>query len=85
MLMKNKIKDIINSLDFKTKMIIKNGFKFCIFLCVISLSLLVTYIFWVSIPLVFNVGIMLFQMSLLFSVEFLICGIVVDSLKKRLI
>ena len=55
--MKNKIKDIINSLDFKTKMIIKNGFKFCIFLCVISLSLLVTYIFWVSIPLVFNVGI----------------------------
>ena len=83
--MKNKIKDIINSLDFKTKMIIKNGFKFCIFLCVISLSLLVTYIFWVSIPLVFNVGIMLFQMSLLFSVEFLICGIVVDSLKKRLI
>ena len=83
--MKNKIKDIINSLDFKTKMIIKNGFKFCIFLCVISLSLLVTYIFWVSIPFVFNVGIMLFQMSLLFSVEFLICGIVVDSLKKRLI
>ena len=55
------------------------------FLCVISLVLLVTYIFWFSTPLVFNVGIMIFQMSLLFSVEFLICGIVVDSLKKRLI
>ena len=83
--MKNKIIDIINSLDSKTKVIIKSGFKFCTFLCVISLVLLVTYIFWFSTPLVFNVGIMIFQMSLLFSVEFLICGIVVDSLKKRLI
>ena len=85
MLMKNKINDIINNLDFKTKVIIKNGFKFCTFLCAISLFLLVTYIFWFSIPLVFNIGIMIFEMSLLFSVEFLVCGIVVDSLKKRLI
>jgi len=83
--MKNKINDIINNLDFKTKVIIKNGFKFCTLLCAISLFLLVTYIFWFSIPLVFNIGIMIFEMSLLFSVEFLVCGIVVDSLKKRLI
>ena len=83
--MKNKINDIINNLDFKTKVIIKNGFKFCTFLCAISLFLLVTYIFWFSIPLVFNIGIMIFEMILLFSVEFLVCGIVVDSLKKRLI
>ena len=83
--MKNKINDIINNLDFKTKVIIKNGFKFCTFLCAISLFLLVTYIFWFSIPWVFNIGIMIFEMSLLFSVEFLVCGIVVDSLKKRLI
>ena len=83
--MKNKINNIINNLDFKTKVIIKNGFKFCTFLCAISLFLLVTYIFWFSIPLVFNIGIMIFEMSLLFSVEFLVCGIVVDSLKKRLI
>ena len=83
--MKNKINDIINNLDFKTKVIIKNGFKFCTFLCAISLFFLVTYIFWFSIPLVFNIGIMIFEMSLLFSVEFLVCGIVVDSLKKRLI
>ena len=83
--MKNKINDIINNLDFKTKVIIKNGVKFCTLLCAISLFLLVTYIFWFSIPLVFNIGIMIFEMSLLFSVEFLVCGIVVDSLKKRLI
>ena len=83
--MKNKINNIINNLDFKTKVIIKNGFKFCTFLCAISLFLLVTYIFWFSIPWVFNIGIMIFEMSLLFSVEFLVCGIVVDSLKKRLI
>lgn len=83
--MKNKINDIINNLDFKTKVIIKNGFKFCTLLCAISLFLLVTYIFWFSVPLVFNIGIMIFEMSLLFSVEFLVCGIVVDSLKKRLI
>ena len=83
--MKNKIKDILNNLDVKTKVIIKNGFKFCTLLCLFSLFLLITYIFWFSVPLVFYIGIMLFQMSLLFSVEFLVCGIVVDSLKKRLI
>ena len=59
--MKNKINDIINNLDFKTKVIIKNGFKFCTLLCAISLFLLVTYIFWFSIPLVFNIGIMILK------------------------
>ena len=83
--MKNKIKDTLNNLDQKTKLIIKNGITSCIILCILSISLLITYIFWFSIPIIFNIGIMLFQISLLFSVEFLICGIVVDSLKKRLI
>ena len=85
MLMKNKIKDTIKNLDQKTKLIIKNGITFCIILCILSISLLITYIFWFSTPLIFNIGIMLFQISLLFSVEFLICVIVVDSFKKRLI
>ena len=80
--MKNKIKDTLNNLD-KNKINNKKwNYIFCIILCILSISLLITYIFWFSTPLIFNIGIMLFQISLLFSVEFLICGIVVDSLKK---
>lgn len=83
--MKNNVLKIFNNLEVKTKNIIKNGVKFCSIICSISLIMLLVYIFEFSAPILFEVGILLFQMSLLFSIEFLICGIVVDPLKKKLI
>ena len=81
----DKLKNTFQSLEKQTKTIIKNGVKFCFMLCIISLIFLLTYDFGFSNPLFFEVGIALFKISLLFSIEFLICGIVVDSLKKNLI
>ncbi len=81
----DKMKDTFQKLETQTKTIMKNGIQFCFFLCIISLIVLLTYDFMVENPLLFDIGIVLFKMSLLFSIEFLICGIVVDSLKKNMI
>ena len=82
---KNKIINIFKNLETQTIRIIKNGIKCCFGICLISIFILLTYTFIYSTPLLFDIGIILFKMSLLFSIEFLICGIVVDSLKKNII
>ncbi len=82
---KNKIINIFKNLENQTIRIIKNGIKGCFGICLISIFILLTYTFIYSTPLLFDIGIILFKMSLLFSIEFLICGIVVDSLKKNII
>ncbi len=81
----NKIKTTFLSLDQQTKKIIKTGIKFCFAICIISLIILLTYDFAFGNPNLFEIGILLFKISMLFSSEFLICGIVVDSIKKHLI
>lgn len=81
----DKMKHTFQKLETQTKTIMKNGIQFCFFLCIISLIVLLTYDFIVENPLLFDIGILLFKMSSFFSIEFLICGIVVDSLKKNLI
>ncbi len=83
--MVQKLKDIFGNLEKQTKRIIKVGVQFCFILCIISLAILLTYDFAFSSPSLYDIGITLFNMSAMFAVEFLICGIVVDSLKKRLI
>ena len=81
----NKIIEIFKNLDSKTIKIIKNGLKFCTIICTIAIAILLVYIFTNTSPIIYEIGIILFKTSLLFSVEFLICGIVVDSIKKQLI
>ena len=80
----DKMKYTFDNLEQQTKKIIKAGVKFCFILCIISLIILLTYDFAIDSPQLFDIGIALFKMSSLFSIEFLICGIVVDSLKKGL-
>lgn len=81
----NKIIDCFKNLDKLTKLIINNGLKFCLFLGLISISVLVTYNFSLTIPILFYVGFVLFRLSLIFGIEFVICGIVVDGIKKQII
>lgn len=81
----DKMKYTFDNLEQQTKKIIKTGVKFCFILCIISLIILLTYDFAIDSPQLFDIGIALFKMSSIFSIEFLICGIVVDSLKKNLI
>ena len=83
--MLNKIIDCFKNLDKLTKLIMNNGLKFCLFLGLISIAVLVTYNFSLTIPILFYVGFVLFRLSLIFGIEFVICGIVVDGIKKQII
>lgn len=68
-----------------THKILKYGLKFCFILCLISVSILLTYNLNFHYPYMYYIGISLFRLSLIFSIEFIICGFVVDSIKKQLI
>ena len=84
---KKLLKNILNSsknLEKITYKIMKNGFKFCFFLCIISTLILSLYNSTYSLN-AYNIGISLFKLSIYFTVEFIICGFIVDSIKKKLI
>ncbi len=73
------------NLDKLTKMIMSYGLKFCLMICLISLAILLTYNFSFTIPILFTIGFILFRLSLIFGIEFVICGFVVDGIKKQMI
>lgn len=81
------INNIINSfknLDKLVRQIMKIGLKFCSILGILSLIILVTYNLSFTIPIVFTIGLILFKLSLIFGVEFIICGFAADRIKKQL-
>lgn len=78
----NYLKKSFLNLNKKTKQILKSGWKFCLIICIISLFFLITYNIFVHNPLFYKLGISLFKLSMIFAIEFLICGYVVDSIKK---
>lgn len=73
------------NLDKLTKMIMSYGLKFCLMICLISLAILLTYNFSFTIPILFTIGFILFRLSLIFGIEFVICGFIVDRIKKQMI
>lgn len=73
------------NLDKLTKMIMSYGLKFCLMICLISLAILLTYNFSFTIPILFTIGFILFRLSLIFGIEFVICGFIVDGIKKQMI
>ena len=79
-----KIIDTYKNFEKTTNSIIKIGLRFCVFLCLISISILVTYLIS-KVPLTYYIGISIFRLSTIFSIEFIICGFVVDKIKKELI
>lgn len=79
-----KILEIYNDFEKITNSIIKMGLRFCVFLCLISISILVTYLIS-KVPLTYYIGISILRLSIIFSIEFIVCGFVVDGIKKQLI
>lgn len=77
----DKMFKIFNNLDKLTYKIMKNGLRFCTFLCSISIFILLFYDFQLQSPFVFNIGLIIFKLSIIFGVEFIICGIVADKIK----
>jgi len=80
-----KIYDSYKNFEKITYKILKGGLEFCLFLCLLSVSILLTYNLFVHSPLMYYVGISLFKLSLIFGIEFIICGFVTDGIKKELI
>ncbi len=82
------LKNIISNfqhLDKITFKIMKHGLTFCFIICILSGIILLTYDFAFPSPFMYYIGIRLFQLSLIFGIEFIICGFVVDGIKKQLI
>ena len=73
------------NLDKNTYKILYKGLEFCFLLASFSAFILLSYILFLQAPLVYYIGINLFKLSLVFGVEFIICGFIVDSIKKQLI
>ena len=76
-----KIINSFNNLDKLTKIIMSNGLIFSAFIGLVAIVLLVTYNFSFTFPILFTIGFVLFRLSLIFGIEFVICGFVVDIIK----
>lgn len=76
------IMDKFNSMEEKTKKILKHGIYFSIFVCTISVFILLAYHFSPS-PDLFYIGLEVFKLGLFFIVEFIICAIAIDTIKKQ--
>ena len=81
----NILSDKIKNLDLKIVKLMKIGFIISFILCLLSSSLLFTYQFIISMPILFYIGISLFRTSLSFGVTFFICGLGFDTMKKQMI
>lgn len=79
----NNVFGVLNNLDKMTLKIMKYGLNFCFILCILSGLILLTYSLNISAPIFYYIGFGLFRLSLTFAVEFIICGIVVDGIKKQ--
>ena len=81
----NKFKSCFKELDKKILKILKNGLRFCFLIALISVSILITYLFFIHNNLIYQIGIMIFEISLYFSVYFIVSAIAVDSIYKHAI
>ena len=83
-MIKNLIKSFKN-FDKITHKILKYGLEFCFGLCVISVIFLLTYNLIFATPFLYYIGISLFKLSIVFGIEFIICSLVVDGIKKQMV
>ena len=81
---KNLLENFKN-FDKITFKILKYGLNFCFIICIISVSILLTYDLFFPSLFMYYIGIGLFKLSLTFGIEFIICSFVVDGIKKQLI
>lgn len=72
----------LKNLDKDTYKIIKYGLLFSGIICLSAIAMLLSYIF-LGLNFFYHLGIILMESSFIFAVEFVICGIVVDFIRKQ--
>lgn len=80
-----KLKNTIKNLDKKALKILKYGLKFCFVISLLSMAFLTTYLFFLHNYYIYQIGILIFQLSLCFTAEFIVSAIAVDTIKKQII
>ena len=81
----NELKNVFKNFDTKTTKILKYGLSFCFMITAFSIIILSTYLFFVHNQIIYNIGILVFQISLYYMIFFVASAITVDSIKKNLI
>ena len=72
----------LKNLDKNIFKIMKYGLLFCGCITLVSIAVLLTYIFLGS-NFFYYLGLSLMKSRFTFAVEFVVCGIVVDFIKKK--
>lgn len=72
----------LKNLDKDTYKIMRYGLLFSGFIALVAVGVLLTYIFLGS-NIFYHFGIALIKSSFTFAVEFIICGIIVDFIRKQ--
>ena len=81
----NIIIGYFKNLDKLTYKIMKYGLISCFILNFFSALMLLTYNLANTSPDIFHMGLSLFKLGCSFSVEFIVCGLVADLIKKQLV
>ena len=76
---------IFKNLDKLTNKIMNYGLHICAGICIFAVAILFTYETIFSSPDLFYMALALFKLGTIFAIEFIVCGIVVDSIKKQII
>lgn len=69
-------------LDKKLNVILQKGYIFCLFLSLFATLMLSIYHSQYPSTTLFYIGFNLFRLSIVFLVEFIVCGIIVDHIFK---
>lgn len=72
----------LKNLDKDTYKIMKYGLLFSGIVCLSAIGVLLAYIFF-GTSLFYHLGLTLIKSSFTFAVEFVICGIVVDFIRRK--
>ena len=80
----NKLKDTFENIDKKNLNIMKKGLKFCFGILILSISILLTYLIFVKHIFVYQLGLLVFELSLYFAIDFIVAGVVVDTIRKQI-
>ena len=84
-MMLNRFLSYIKKLDKIALKILTKGLFSCFSLCMFSCIILLTYLLFFHTQLTYLLGITLFRISLIFSIEFIVCAFISDLIKKQLI
>ncbi len=78
----NNVKNLFINLDKKTIKIMKTGLKISFIICLIAIYILSFYLSLHTV-FIYQFGILLLKESFHIAIQFIICGIIIDKIKKE--